>query len=374
MLTTYIVYFGVLAITLYLTQLFRRTIVCGSITLHKSERVDMKSVLLISTPFVLLLSLRYNIGTDYPRYSMFFDYFFSTKWVSFEPGYEFLMIITEKLNQGFPFLIFLTTLLTVLPVMYFIFSSECKQKEYMVIVLYLLMLGSWESLIRQVIAFSFCALACQSIENRRLMRFIVFMAIAVVFHYMSIVVAPLYILSRKSISVELKTGIRVSKLANRVIAKLVVVVVFGIAISLFYIIYGSALGLAYSNYLTSDREGGTSIYLLLVSLGLLIPELLNIKAVLRKYPNFEIYYYMVVLEAILYGIGMLIPYGFRVAQYFTIGHVVLAPAVIDIQNKNNSFIVKVYYLVLLIGQFVVLYLMWGYGGITPYRTLIGNLP
>lgn len=371
MFETYIIYFGVLIATMLLIKSYRISIMCGEITIHKSNYIDVFSVFVVSFPLVLLLSLRFNIGTDYSRYSLFFDQYIRYDWIHFELGYEFLMTLTDKLNYGFPFLIFLSTLCTIIPIIIFVLRSECEQKEFMILTAFCLFLGSWECIIRQVIAISFIALAFQNAEKKNKIRFAVWAILAFLFHYMSVVVVPLYFLTERRNN---GNDIIVKDFANKIISRSLIIVVFGLIASFVYIYYGSIFGLAYSNYLTADRVGGQSAYFVLISGALLIPEFIYCSRVLNKYPRFEVYYYMVVLEFLLYGIGFFIPYGFRVAQYFTIGHVVLVPSVIGTQDKGkNKFVVSAYYVFLLVGQFVVLYLMWGYGGITPYTSILGQI-
>lgn len=370
MLFTYTVYFGVLLLTMLIIHGYRYEVRIGSISLHERNKFDLVSLILVSIPFVLVLALRHNIGTDYVRYELYFEEYIKYDWISFEPLFELLMDITNYIQQDFKFFILLTAIVTVIPTFVFVLRSNCLHKGMMVFVLFSLLFPNWENIVRQSIAIAFCMLAFQNIEKRHPIKMLICTAIAIGFHYLSIVIVALWFFTRDSNQKKGEIDQFEKRLIKKMLSRSVFLVIIGVIGSLIILRLSSFLGM-YSNYLDGTREGGVSIYFLLVSLGLVIPEFVFCKSVLDTNPNYEVYYYAAVLETLLFALGIFVPYGFRVANFFTPAHVILVPSVIGSQNGRNRFFIKIYYVFLLLFQFVILYLLWGYNGITPYTTIMG---
>ena len=152
------------------------------------------------TLFLFLALRSENIGTDLKNYKLFFEYnnIFKLKYlITFsEPGYALYSFIIFKLFSGsFRWLLIITAVISLIGPYHFI---KKYSNNYLLSIIIYICLNYYIFLfsgLRQSIAISILLLSIDSIFNKRFIRFIIYLIVAIMFHKSSIVFLPAYFLN-----------------------------------------------------------------------------------------------------------------------------------------------------------------------------------
>lgn len=328
----------------------------------------VRFVILSSLPCILVLSYRYGIGTDYFNYKEIFNQYIRHG-LAIEPGFKIIMSLSNKYMNGFDSLIFITSVMSVIPVFIWIVKNN-KRKQIGIVVLVLLSIyfGIWFNAIRQSIAIGFVILAYNQIVERDFLKFTFLILIATQFHSSALIVYPLYFLVSKNSN---NSSICITKSKK----KLFLWISIFILLITGYVFIGESLNLPYAKYINSYSEagktGGRTVYYFLANIFLYIPEVKLCSKLITKNPNFIFYYILLSIEFVLFLFSWRIGFAFRLAYFFSITHAVLIPATIDASSKENRVFIKIYFIVVLLVNFYLTTFYLGYNGLYEYTSIFG---
>lgn len=133
---------------------------------------------------------------------------------------------------------------------------------------------------------------------------------------------------------------------KRIISLLIVVLVL--------IIYAfDNQNIPYQSYLFSKERNGNLWYFLFLNIFIYIPEILCIYNVKTYKHDCLKDYTLILCELMFYTVSLKINYAFRAGYYFSFGHIVLMPAILD--SSKNRFLknfIYLYYLCFYISYFL----------------------
>lgn len=287
---------------------------------------------------VVVAGTRYETGADWDEYSIFLErvtpfWTFITTGDSggmlrFELGYFLLCSLLKQFGLGFQWLLFIIALFNVS-----IITRALKNYTTYVVwglfVYYTLLYVTVEfSLLRQAIAAAICFYSFKYVEEKKLLKYVLFVIMAMAFHRSAIVMLPLYFFIR-------------IRFSNKI---LIIITGIGCLIMLFQIPWISHiltfvagfLGDEYADkvaFYTKDNVYGVNRWLsvgFFLNIVLLIMFLLNRKLIdNKKYGNLFLNLFMVNLIVYYYAYELL-EISIRFRLYFLFSLVVLFPILLEI--------------------------------------------
>ena len=202
--------------------------------------------------------------------------------------------------------------------------------------------------LRQTMALSFTALAYFPAKNRKLLKFLVFVFIALLFHESAVVFLLIYPIANKKLG-----------LGHILVATITVV--------LFLFFQGSIRGLIARMFEDSYLGGYAGQYTTLTLVGFLIQLVIFVFAliyypkVVKKNPDMLILYNLAFLGLLFQLYASMIAEMFRVSMYFSFFNVLLLPEALSVENdKKMKDITKVI-------LFVLFFIYMFRGGIPSYQ-------
>lgn len=348
---TLIIYFVVFISTVIITNYIKK----------KEDKWLKLKALIISLPCLIVMSLRYGIGTDYFNYFNIYIYPDALGIGKYEFLFTQILNLSRFLSDNFQFFIFITSFITVYLFTYCVLVNiEQSYWDLAVFIVLCLYFGIWCAAIGQVIAIGIAFFAIKEIENKNFGKFLLFTILAGLFHSSALIVLPCYFIisSKKSVTVSWQI---------QLIRMICIVISCVIFTQLFYR-YGDIVGIKYASYINNFREGGRTAKFLMFSSLFYLPEVYLMFSTIHKYPNARLYYYLLVLEATTFIMSISVAYAFRIGQYFSIAHVVLAPLTISsCSNGKRRFLLLLYYVFAFGFYFYYTTFALNYNGIVPYR-------
>lgn len=364
MLYTCFIYFCGLVICLILMKLYSHTIKWGKIYIHKSSNNDLLSLIMIGMPVFFILGNRYGIGSDYFNYERIYDNYILYKKSDMELGFKMLMRLSHSIFESFQGLVFITSFITVILMVNWILKEKTVQKAMMIYIMFCMFFASWGNIIRQSIAMAIVVYSFRYIEERKVLKYVVIILVASLFHTSALILLPCYFFGRKRSDIITEKNVY----SKTFFVKSLVIVIGLIITAALYLKLAVVMNLKFSGYLTSN-EGGTTSYFIRFAILLYIPEFVFLKNTIKNSQRYELYYLLVFSEMIFYLFGLKVTYGFRIAQYFSAAHIILIPGIINsINNNKEKKLVEFYFIVILLIQFIVLYIWFGYNGMMPYTS------
>ena len=319
--------------------------------------------LLISSPLIFFLSIRYGIGTDYFNYFNSFSYYEKYGFTRSEIGVVAIMDACIRFSQSFQGFIVVTSIITVfLPV----FTLLLLSKSWLwlqILALFSLYFGLWSTAIRQSLALGFVFVAIYFVLQREKIAYILSIVFASLFHFSSCLLIPFVFLINKKNENEVNQQWKVFLSALLVFA--------GIFIFFFW---GKENNLVYSNYIGATREGGLTSNYLKLSMLFYLPEIFFAKKICGKQKEYVVLYIMLICEFALYSLSIFVPHSFRMGHYFSIAHIFLLPQIISsFENRDGRFCLILYYGLGFVFYFLATTFIFGYNGIAEYKTIFqGN--
>lgn len=170
---------------------------------EKSEenKIYRNFFLIISLGIPIIISaLRYNVGTDYKNYISLYNKYatipiknsFSVKQI------EIFFIIVCKIAYIFKnanVMFFIYSFLTILFMFLYMWDNKQKNSIALMWILYLfLYFPSSMNIVRQALSVAIVTYSYKYIEKRKFIKFLIFVAFAIIVHKTAIVILPLYIL------------------------------------------------------------------------------------------------------------------------------------------------------------------------------------
>ena len=332
---------------------------------YPAENKFLKA-LVIGFPIILLMAVRYGVGTDYFNYQKQIRMSQLGLW-KLDLGLDVIVKISYWLYPDFRVFIALTSVLIgMLFVFWAVFYCDREVRGLSLFCLFCLFFGSWCNNIQQSLALGVAILSLKYVFERKLIKFIIVIAIAGILHPSAFLFSISYILYQVGKGRKVKS--------KKETVKLILLIVFAMTVYVFYLTYGVSHNLLYSSYITSTREGGRFYKYLLSMSPLYVMELLFYPRVIRQDKRNILFYIFVMIEFVSNIATMRIAFAYRVGLYFTIGHILLISEIIKYLSARNyglSVIVRMIFAGICAAIFIFLNIYSGYNGIIPYRIIGG---
>lgn len=322
----------------------------------KNQQIFFINILVLS----IIAGLRTNnIGTDTEAYYDLFNWINEGYGEHIEIGWRLLNRFVHAIGGSYNLLLWLVSLLTLFPLYYF-FKNNSKNINLCLFIYYSLYAycNSFNGM-RQFLAVSLVFLGYDFLLQRKIIKYIVFILIAMSFHISSFLAFIPYFLKKL-------------KLTNTlIIISLISTLFVGLILSdsIFEIILGP-----YSHYLTSEhgyRESSTSALIMSVLVSLMFLFLFTTSKNNFKY-NFWVKLYFVGL--LIMNITFKLTLGTRAILYFTLLQTVVYP----LYFSNTKFFPKspvvlgitLYLLLIFLKLLVLGNTSDNPGAIFPYSTIL----
>lgn len=357
MIISVFIYFGVIALTLFLIKIVPIPNCSKGFSLGFLLKSTL-SILIISYPLFVLLGSRVDIGTDYVNYERIYSYYQSSGITTFEPFFYGLFWFCDTNQWDFKVFIIITSFLSVVIPLGFVKLNFSKSEQFIAsFTLLVLLFGSWFNIIRQCVAMGFLLISIRYLIERKRLLFLLTVLLASMFHVSSLVYIPCVFIAPI-----------ISKSNNRrkLIKNLILLVIGSIMLIFIYLHYGASL--IYYDHIEGEAEDGiTSKWFIIFSILLYIPEFSNMGKLLKIDKKYSMLYVLSVLEFCCYLFGLYMNLGYRIGQLFSLVHVYLIPFVISSVCRNKKVIVKSYIICVLFLFFNFTTFIAKYNGMHNYK-------
>lgn len=314
-----------------------------------------KSRILYSLSFIILLFLLFSrelsVGTDTKNYLEHFRYLSMGLSVGTDYLWEKLLMVSSKISSSFHFSLFLSALLTLIPV----YVVVWKVMKYPILGIYIYMSFFFYfdayNMMRQEIAISLVLLCYYFYHSKRLFASLIILLMAVFFHKSAIILFvfyPFYMLVKRIAL----SNVLYCFLLSFIIGTFFSESILSVAVFVFE---------RYSHYQLSDNSILSIINLLFYNLffGVLIYS--------SKSKNILVY--VLFTFVVFYNIFYRIPYANRALDYFAIA-VVFIPYIVNntFLSVSNKFFLNVFFVLFCFFRFL-LFIYYNVNEIIPYKSI-----
>lgn len=199
-----IVYLGMVLLTLIIAHFMPSMRACER-NVRRTSFFSVKKrslfFLLLMLPSVLVSGLRYYVGTDYTTYLGRYHCIgsvFANRPRSMEPLYRVVVEIGHFFNSQ-QLVFFITAFLFSFFIYKFLVDNSDNIKFGAFLVFFTGAFSLSENIMRQMVGVSICLFATKYIFSNELKKYLFFVLLATLFHYMSVIYAPLFFLNRLDI-------------------------------------------------------------------------------------------------------------------------------------------------------------------------------
>ena len=234
------------------------------------------------------------------------------KTANIEWGTLLLLYATKFWNYNLNVALLLIQLPICILVVMYAYKNREKQSAFIIIMAYICMIfGFTLNLMRQCIAMAFVLYANIYIREGKLKKFLLFIAIACMFHTTALIFIPIYFAynGRKGMS----------KIARAIILLGSLCLLFSISSILNFGIETGLVGKKYNSYLTRFNKNSiqinTTFILLKLAIGTLCVYITNGDSKMKMEGKF--YRYLLVIDIILFLLGSKISFAERLSYYFS---------------------------------------------------------
>lgn len=138
----------------------------------------------------LFIGLRENVGKDYEGYK----YYYETEYYFFEPGYSFICQFFNSYGLSVTYVFFVMAFLTYGFIYLFLEKIEDKKHIYTpaAIMLYFVTISITCNVVRECLVASIILYSYHCIKDSNIIKFLLLVAFASLFHYSALICLPLY--------------------------------------------------------------------------------------------------------------------------------------------------------------------------------------
>ena len=352
------------SITLYVI-VFLFSAYASKIKINKIVKIAIISFL----PF-LIAGYRYNVGWDYGSYARGFDLYDTS--VSFfeilkeykigdSVGLNLVLLITKSLNSKFLFFA-ITSALSFVPAVLYLIDEWDDEKKILPLTIFVTgfsLFFTGMSAIKQGIAISFCLYSLKYVYRREVIKYIVFVAIAFLFHSSALIFIPVYFL----------WGYNNNISTWKKICAILLCFIFIIGMSNILSIFGGDRFEAYGTEVLITNN--YSFYLMLFWL---IIFMLFRRELIAVDTRNDLLILLYTVAVILMLVGFRNAFSKRIASYFEVVQIMLIPELVFVFNKRSRTIATV----LIALYFVLICMMYNSGTAEnmapiPYSFIFGEL-
>ena len=365
-LISLIIYLSCFAISLIISFLYQRY--CKRRSYNKipiSEKI-LWFLLIIAAP-VLISAIRYDVGTDYFAYVRIYENInhLDTSTVLRMYGEEPLYLLLNKLA----FLIFKRPwgifLLSSFLIHFFIIAGIDYFKEYVSIpmslfVYYMFHFSFGLNGIRQMIAISIIFFALRYIYQKKLLHYMLLVAIAAMFHNTAILCLVFYFLVNNRMK-ELQLGKKIIYYCTIILTPIVL-------LFMIEIIRKIPFFSGYLHYVTNEIDYGLGFLLFIVPV--IAPFFLFRKAMIIRNKDFEPFILISLLNIPFQYAGYYVNWGSRLVLYTNSIYYILVPYVISsLKNKHKKIVMILYYLYFFLSYYVLQFVLKNHHEVFPYKIM-----
>lgn len=274
---------------------------------------------------------------------------------SFEAGYFFLTKVCAWLSMNETMFLTVIAMSIYIPVVCFIYKYSEKP---LISILAYFSFGCFAyslGIFRQMIALSIILSGIKYIENRKLVKYIIIVAIAMLFHRTAIIMLPLYWIAQINIKNKLK-WIFLSEIFVFAIAREIIVV-------------ATKILPVYAGYINSiyDVQGGSYMMLILLNIILLFAYFMVQRQENQGNTALKIAVNATVCAIFLQILGYSMEIFGRLVPYYSIFLLILLPCLLDGYFVKNKLLVRI---VCILGLIIMFYWLNKNSVIVPYRTIL----
>ena len=167
---------------------------------RESDKKTRKRAFWLLLPFFVLLALKgEDIGADTDQYTRMFEAtrvdLFDKYYARIEGGYRLFLIILTKIfdHPQWQYIIF--AVFSFIVFVYFLERNSCKPEWFVLMFLALNLYAFYVTGIRQAIAMTICLLAYEKIKEKKLIWFLLLVALAMSFHTAAMFFLPAYFIA-----------------------------------------------------------------------------------------------------------------------------------------------------------------------------------
>lgn len=314
--------------------------------------------------------LRWQVGTDWYSYYNYFQ--LPEDYLGFEPGYKYLNILFRKYTNNYSyFLVFLAAFCY-----YFIFKTlrELSDKPMMAVTVFYGMMAAFVGMNRQYFAFAICIFAIKYIIRRDLVKFLLSIFLALLFHRTAIFFFPSYFMF----------GLRLS--FRKILVGVVLLLpfyLFSLLNKIPYVEYFAFLGSDFTYRIQTYQDSNLNFSAVFGIVKRLFFICIFYKYIILKHKNsvsnllFNFYVFGTAIYFITNG-TILQSVASRGALYYNIYECILLPSVIIALPLKNDLkqilwsLVFVYYLFMMNRDMNSIIPVAGYDVFNPYRSILIN--
>ena len=341
----------------------------------KQKNKMLQKILVLGSFFVLLLliGLRYKVGTDYLGHIGIYNDFSNRSFDSIltgsgDIGSKLIIGLAAHTFNDFKIIFWVYGLMTLYPIYKINKNSDFKYLAYSTLVFNLTVLPVSLNIIRQGAAMSFALLAFDYLRNNKsMLKIVVSMAIAVMLHPSALLMVPFLVLYRLF-----------GKRKDKKFQVSMLIVVFGISLLFATSLKDVLNEIGFGNYtymFVVSRELGLSLGLVfynVVYYAMLLFMLLMYRKCKMNSDNDIIIsklFTILVAGSIFEIVCSMTKNLSRVSYYFSIYQILLIPLILqNISDKKTRTIMGIVCMAVLTGLFVLRCYVQGYYEIIPYQS------
>lgn len=368
---------GILSYALYFVTF--ATSICSSMVYEKKDtsRMPFRRKLLyflaIASPVILLQGLRYDVGTDYFSYAGLSEGLAKgnreyISWYLSEPLFMIYSILSYNIGGGNKYFFFMADAVLMNALLFSIFNQI---KEYessismpaMYFIYYSICFPYFLNAERQGIAVLIVWFAMRYMVDRKPLKFMLCIIVAVMFHNTAIIglmLYPAYIIFKD------KKWIGVSYLI--IVVSLLMPVLFGLSINLL-----SKYVPVFHKYAKFINETGDTRVNVnwLFALAMVFVVCLFINIVRKSRLDYRFLFFMLSWMLSCFLLNYYIEYGFRMSYYFEVALIYgLATIIGKIRRNENKVILNALLICSMLFYFTYKFYVQGNSEIFPYKSIL----
>ncbi len=318
----------------------------------ESDKKTRKRAFWLLLPFFVLLALKAeSVGADTDQYTRMFEAtqvdLFDKYYDRIEGGYRLFLIVLTKIfdNPQWQFVVF--AVFSFIVFVYFLERNSCKPEWFVLMFLALNIYAFYMTGLRQAFAMTICLLAYEKIKEKKLIWFILLVALAMSFHTAAMFFIPAYFIAH------LKTT------KAKIPLYIIVFVVAAIYNEELFMFAGDAFELEYG-----IEETGNGYIMIGLMFIITVLSFLRLRTLIAYNENNK---YLIQLNVVHMGLWMLRLFSRtaeRPTMFYTFFTILLVEQLImSIKNKETRALVNV-----LVTAFATLYFFYRLPGmgIIPY--------
>lgn len=321
-----------------------------------------KSKLFIYLGFVILvlvIGLRYEVGTDYNAYLSIYNNIKNISWnqifqTKIEYGSFVIFKVTWLISKNQYTIFSVIGFLTLLPIYIANKEFDYKYLPYSILIFCMIYLPTCLNIMRQGIAIGFLCLSFVYIYKSKNRKAAIAAIIAILFHKSSFLLIPyeiLYIFLKKKNYAKYST---------------ILTLIISVIILFFFKELTGYMQLEEYNYVLKEINVERISY---SSILFYLPILIIVCVFKQKEKLFATLKSLYIDGIILHIVGTAAIYFYRISFYFTIFQIFLIPiSIYNIKKRNTRLLVKILCIIYLLIYFVSQYYIHGKSEIFPYKT------